>query len=755
MEACEAVQKLINEDCQDKQQLLAAVKKLTEEYNTMEDRRGQAIRLNAVKANFNDHLMKIVAAELESNEEDGVDEDGIDEDGVDEDGVDEDGVDEDGVNENGVNEDGVNEDGVDEDGVNEDVVPKNALEDTQAGEESVCGGISDPGGKLNLLEATLVGYKQIVLRDPANSEWALEAAQGIKKEALAVTADGTAQQEQKGRILAEAASLIFSLKKKKKKENVGVAEEGLATEVDNVSQVSSTGSNRTDQLIQTVMLSTAKLPTFSGNVLEYRSWKEQMQAFCLDLDISAVKKVATVKSTLTGEALSAISHLPVEGDKLPEMIRVLDKRFGKREFVAQAHLKALQALPSLEEKPKQFQKFRDVLKLAVTDLKSWGFKAELSAFHNLQLVASKLPTSWRSKVNKRKKEVTDSDQVFSLQHLLEAIEEKAEEAESDLLLYGGTEKLVTSGGRTGKDERRTVLHTEAESQDSAPYVHPSMACPLHEDKEGIKVHALASCKVFSRMSVDERNEVARKHHRCYKCLGKHNFNKKCFRLKKCEKCNKLGHHTMLHGANAKKKTEVQVKTSGRDSDNDSCCEEDEVQSKSTSVVNAKLSTVPKFVPICLKGPRGPVNTIAFLDDGSETTLLESSVAKQLGLGAADGKKLTVTGIHAKPVTYSSAQVEVEVVSSFGEYKLSNVWVFPLKIKYRHVDWKKEAKKYSHLKGIEVPNFDPDMKVGILIGSDNKKLITPKAAVCGRFDQPVAEQTRLGWVFSGPLRSRKQ
>ena len=49
-----------------------------------------------------------------------------------------------------------------------------------------------------------------------------------------------------------------------------------------------------------------------------------------------------------------------------------------------------------------------------------------------------------------------------------------------------------------------------------------------------------------------------------------------------------------------------------------------------------------------------------------------------------------------------------------------------------------------------PDFSGHIKVQLLIGKDNKRLITPSNVLVGGFDKPVAEQISLGWVFSGPL-----
>jgi late competence protein required for DNA uptake (superfamily II DNA/RNA helicase) len=59
---------------------------------------------------------------------------------------------------------------------------------------------------------------------------------------------------------------------------------------------------------------------------------------------------------------------------------------------------------------------------------------------------------------------------------------------------------------------------------------------------------VADCEEFLAMGLDERVDICKKKHMCFKCLDNttHNFAYCKLRLE-CKDCLSMGHHTLLHG----------------------------------------------------------------------------------------------------------------------------------------------------------------------------------------------------------------
>lgn len=58
-----------------------------------------------------------------------------------------------------------------------------------------------------------------------------------------------------------------------------------------------------------------------------------------------------------------------------------------------------------------------------------------------------------------------------------------------------------------------------------------------------------------------------------------------------------------------------------------------------------------------------------------------------------------------------------------------------------------AKRYTHLDGLPIDNYE-HANSQLLIGIDNWKLGLPSEIKEGRWREPVAAKTRLGWTFHG-------
>ncbi|TLM45500.1 hypothetical protein FEC35_19075, partial [Acinetobacter baumannii] len=158
----------------------------------------------------------------------------------------------------------------------------------------------------------------------------------------------------------------------------------------------------------------------------------------------------------------------------------------------------------------------------------------------------------------------------------------------------------------------------------------------------------------------------------------------------------------------------------------------------------------KMVPVEVYGPTGSTTVLALLDEGSTVTLLDSSVAKQIGLkGPKETLRLETVG--GKTLTKKdSMKRDIRVRglhqrqkrTIVGARTMDDMSLAPQRLKRETIEG------YAHLKSLADQLCYDEQSPKLLIGQDNWGLIAARRTRRGRRNQPVASFTQLGWVLHG-------
>lgn len=245
------------------------------------------------------------------------------------------------------------------------------------------------------------------------------------------------------------------------------------------------------------------------------------------------------------------------------------------------------------------------------------------------------------------------------------------------------------------------------------------------------------------MNSDDRWEKVSKMHLCYSCLKDSHILPKC---KAKRRCNVNGclrvHHPLLH----KYEEEVDPR------------EEDKAEQQliepaincHTTQNDKSEKVLFKIIPVKLYGPKGELDTYAFLDEGSSLTLMEASIAQQLGLkGTLSPLCLKWTGNTTK-TEESSHEVAVQISGKNRSDKYLMVGVrtvqsLDLPIQTIKID--EMSKKLPHLKELSIDDLDEAVP-RILIGMTQWKLGFPLETMDSADNNLCATKTRLGWLIFG-------
>ncbi|XP_065088324.1 uncharacterized protein LOC135709839 [Ochlerotatus camptorhynchus] len=257
-------------------------------------------------------------------------------------------------------------------------------------------------------------------------------------------------------------------------------------------------------------------------------------------------------------------------------------------------------------------------------------------------------------------------------------------------------------------------------------------CPLCKSHD----HIAEKCVEFKKLSVNERWKVVKEKKLCRRCLIAHTrwpCEGEVCGVNECQK----RHHRLLH---YDPKPEQPLTTTN-----------------ATVTVHRQpvTSTLFKILPVTLYGKTG-IDTYAFLDDGSSTTLLEQSIADELGV---DGKVQSLcmqwtSGINKKVATTQIVKLGISEPGSRKVYQLSEVYtVENLGLPEQSIDVDELAKQYKHLQRLPVKSFQRATP-GLLIGVNNIHLLNTAKIREGKEQEPIAAKTRIGWVVCGCLRGEE-
>ncbi|XP_062714172.1 uncharacterized protein LOC134290955 [Aedes albopictus] len=133
----------------------------------------------------------------------------------------------------------------------------------------------------------------------------------------------------------------------------------------------------------------------------------------------------------------------------------------------------------------------------------------------------------------------------------------------------------------------------------------------------------------------------------------------------------------------------------------------------------------------------------------DSTLLESSIAKQLGLSGPAAPLCMQWTNGVRRTEEDSERVQLEISGNGRKrYNLSDVHtVSSLDLPRQTMDFEQLQTKFPHLKGLPITSYEAAVP-GILIGLDNTQLKTTLKLRESSSDEPVAAKTRLGWTLFG-------
>lgn len=498
---------------------------------------------------------------------------------------------------------------------------------------------------------------------------------------------------------------------------------------------------------------------FTGDPLEYPSWKSAFHTLIEQKGIPSSEKIHYLQKYLSSEVRAVVSNFFLLSSEkaYDEAKLLLDKRYGDKFVIANAFRDKLDRWPKIQSRDSYgLRKFADFLKQCLAAMETIGCLNVLDDERENRKMLAKLPDWVMVRWNRIAVQSKEEKGLFpSFKDFMLFVSKEANIAcdpVTSLQSFKAHESINTSkkgdsGVRFNKGQTVRARSFKSEVKDK----QPRQLGPVLGDLNKIECvyckrhHALQKCYGFLAISLEKRKTFAQENGLCFGCLRKGHIAKRCFNRMKCEKCNKM-HPTLFHedrstaSQSSKEKEENEVKTSPH---------------ISFLTYAGSYSMSSMILPVHISHESCPEKEIvvyAMLDSQSDTTFILEDVCKSLGVSGVETSLLLST-MYAENKLVKGCRIKGLVVRG---YNLSESISLPetytrqiMPANRSHIPTTEMAKKWSHLKPIE-GKIAPllNVEVGLLIGYNCSRALIPRDVIVPDGDGPFAQRTDLGWSIVG-------
>ena len=461
--------------------------------------------------------------------------------------------------------------------------------------------------------------------------------------------------------------------------------------------------------------STAKdLPEFNGDPASWPMFRHMFTSSTSECKFSNAENMARLQKALKGKAKDTVKAMLIVPDNVDRVMQTLEMRFGQPEQVIRTIIDGVKKLkPAGEEDFEALIDTANAVGNLVATMQLMNDTGHLTNPTLRQEVIMKLPNSlkrqWGEFVHTQQTGVT-------LATLSEWLSQRAD-AISHVRRLTATDRAEKppSGRRPGGLRGNTFTAREEQ-------------CGFCK-KAG---HSAANCNTLKKALVKDRWKWIKNENRCFVCFGCGHQVRDCPKKARCGRdgCERL-HQRLLHLP--------QPSTQERTGDQLAPCNATQRPTSGRVML--------RTVPINVTGTKGTVHTFALLDEASTVTLLDASLAKEIGAKGTHCP-LTLTWTDDTSQTdNNSRKVEVSVFRSGQEFYLNDVRTVTLDLPKQDLDVNSTCQHWKHLRDADLTVEDMQ-KPRMLIGQDICDLIMPREWVEGPPGSPVATRCKLGWAIHG-------
>ncbi|XP_062702323.1 uncharacterized protein LOC115254316 [Aedes albopictus] len=480
----------------------------------------------------------------------------------------------------------------------------------------------------------------------------------------------------------------------------------------------------------------AKLPVFTGRPEEWPLFISSFNNGNAACHWTDLENLGRLQESIRGPALEAVRSRLLLPESVPRVIETLRHLYGRPEQLLHSLLqKARKADPPRADRLGTFISFGMIVQQLCDHLVASGMVEHLVNPMLITELVEKLPPTTKMEWVRHKRQQAAVDLSTFSDFLSEIVSEATEAT-----LYAepridsrpnrdwkekrpkGKEHQGFLNAHVGVEHSSHQLSDQRKGGDQNVNRTPCRGCNSLE-------HRTRGCEDFRRLVWSDKVKIAEKWKMCKMCLNEHGEARCRFK----GHCNvgdcKERHHSLLHPPSSN--TPLSTNCHVHDSE--------------------QHPVIFRMVPIKLHHEGRTCNVIAFLDEGSSYSLMESNVAEQLKLKGAWEPILVKWTAGMSRLERNSRRVDVSISPSGSNEKLllRNVHtVQELQLPEQKIRFAEVAARFKHLSGLPVADCLGGSPK-ILIGLKHLHVYAPLESRVGNAGEPIAVRTRLGWTIYGP------
>lgn len=455
---------------------------------------------------------------------------------------------------------------------------------------------------------------------------------------------------------------------------------------------------------------------FGGVISEWQEfWDSFESAIHKNEALADVDKFSYLRGLLVGPARSAIAGFALTSANYKAATDLLKRRYGKKNAIQRAHINELLNLEPIysERDTHRLRQMYDFAETKHRALEALGVEQDTYAAIVVPSLLEKLPEQLRLTITRG-----EDHHEWDLERLLQTLGHEVELREE----YNKN----TRHARSPRDDKRTTMYAGKET-------NCAFCLGGHKHEE---------CKKVTQVS--ERKRILLKYGRCFNCIRKGHVSKDCKTVVNCKFC-KGKHHSCLCCADSP----------GEGRSSTTAIESHNVESVSSSMHIETGGSVALQTAQAQVAGKGNARIRVLFDSASHMSFVTSRVAKEFSLETRRKEWLSVNTFGQKAMGSNLREVVGLHLTPVGGGNVLPIEAFVVPeistVPNEHLEIVRES--YPHLANIwlsDVCRRKEQLEIDVLIGADYLWNFQTGNVVRGGVGEPVAVETQLGWVISGPL-----